>query len=138
MVMGNVENENWKEKLSPEVYHVTREGGTEAPFSSSLHENKERGLYACSNCGEILFSSDHKFDSGTGWPSFYQPAKTSVVSEKKDLKLLVPRQEVICSRCGAHLGHVFPDGPKTTPSGNECTGLRYCVNGLSLDFKKES
>lgn len=127
----------WKNKLPPDVYHVTRGGGTEPPFSSHLHESKDKGVYSCSNCGQVIFSSDHKFDSGTGWPSFYKPATKNSVSEKNDFKLLTPRREIICSRCGAHLGHVFTDGPQKTPDGKECTGLRYCINGLSLSFQKD-
>lgn len=127
----NKTNEEWKKELDPEVYHVTREGGTETPFKNKYHDNKEKGIYYCSNCGEKLFMSDNKFDSGTGWPSFDKPSQEENLSEREDRKFLMKRVEVSCSNCGAHLGHVFDDGPKET------TGKRYCLNSLSLDFKTE-
>jgi peptide-methionine (R)-S-oxide reductase len=123
-------NEEWKKKLTPEQYHVMREKGTERAFSGKYWDNHERGVYVCASCGAKLFSSDAKFDSGTGWPSFYQPMNNSCVAEEKDNSFFMQRTEVHCPVCGGHLGHVFDDGPKPT-------GLRYCINSASLDFKKE-
>ena len=118
----------WKRELSPEQYHVTREAGTERPFSHPLNNEKRAGTFHCVCCGQPLFSSQAKFDSGTGWPSFFQPVEKDAVAEKQDRSLFMRRTEVLCSQCDAHLGHVFPDGP-------EPTGLRYCMNGTALDFK---
>jgi len=118
----------WKRELSPEQYHVTREAGTERPFSHPLNNEKRAGTFHCVCCGQPLFSSKAKFDSGTGWPSFFQPIEKGAVAEKEDRSLFMRRTEVLCSNCDAHLGHVFPDGP-------EPTGLRYCMNGTALDFK---
>jgi peptide-methionine (R)-S-oxide reductase len=118
----------WKRELSPEQYHVTREAGTERPFSHPLNNEKRAGTFHCVCCGQPLFSSKAKFDSGTGWPSFFQPIEKGAVAEKEDRSLFMRRTEVLCSQCDAHLGHVFPDGP-------EPTGLRYCMNGTALDFK---
>ena len=117
--------------LTPEERHVTQEKGTEAPFSGKYDGYKENGMYVCKVCGEPLFNSDNKFDSGSGWPSFDQFSKESNVSEIADSSLEIKRTEVVCKKCNAHLGHVFEDGPKET------TGKRYCINSLSLDFKKE-
>lgn len=121
-------NQEWKEILSPEAYEVLRKKGTEAPFTGKLLKNKEKGVYVCGACGHELFDSEAKFDSGTGWPSFNQPHSHQSLEEKEDKSLLMKRTEVICSKCGSHLGHVFPDGPGPD-------GLRYCINSLSLDFK---
>lgn len=120
----------WKEVLTPVQYNVTREEGTERAFTGQFWDYKEKGTYTCSNCGQHLFSSETKYKSGTGWPSFYQPLNSSAVGERQDSKFGMVRVEVHCSRCGAHLGHVFKDGP-------EPTGLRYCMNSVSLNFIKE-
>ncbi len=119
----------WKKILSPEEFDVLRNHGTERPFTGSLNNNKEKGVYTCSACGNPLFSSDTKFESGTGWPSFYKPVDENKVGETIDKSWGMTRVEVHCNRCGGHLGHVFEDGPKPT-------GLRYCINSVSLKFKK--
>jgi peptide-methionine (R)-S-oxide reductase len=116
----------WRARLSPEAYDVLRHEGTEAAGSSPLDEEKRAGIYACAGCEKQLYDSRTKFDSGTGWPSFYAPLP-GAIEKKTDLSLGIPRTEVHCSRCGGHLGHVFDDGPKPT-------GLRYCMNGVALDF----
>jgi peptide-methionine (R)-S-oxide reductase len=121
----------WKRELTPEQYHITREAGTERPFSHPLNNEKRAGVYKCICCGQPLFSSEAKFDSGTGWPSFFQPINKNAVAEKEDRSRFMRRTEVLCSQCDAHLGHVFPDGPKPT-------GLRYCMNGTALDFQPEA
>ena len=119
----------WRKRLDPERYEVLRERGTEPAFSGKLYKNKERGSYLCAGCGQQLFSSETKYDSGTGWPSFWEPIDGGSVEENEDLSYNMCRTEVLCSRCGGHLGHVFPDGPKPT-------GLRYCLNSASLEFEK--
>lgn len=115
--------------LSDEQYHVLCEHGTERAFSSPLNDEKRDGVYACAACGENLFLSDHKYDSGSGWPSFYQPID-GVLGAHEDHRYGMNRTEIHCIKCGGHLGHVFPDGPQPT-------GLRYCINGIALDFKPD-
>ena len=124
------EDKQWKEKLTQEQYHVCRERGTERPFSGKFHLSKEEGTYRCVCCGEPLFPSDTKFDSGTGWPSFFAPLHENAVETETDRSHGMVRTEVHCRKCGSHLGHVFPDGPQPT-------GLRYCINSVSLDFAKK-
>lgn len=129
----------WKEKLTPEQYRILREKGTEEPFSGELSDNKEKGTYYCAACGEPLFSSEDKFDSGTGWPSFTKPVSEESIDEEEDNSLpFQPRVEVKCSKCGGHLGHVFDDLPEhagQAGGSKEDGGACYCINSCSLDFK---
>jgi len=121
-------DEEWKKELTPEQYAVLRQKGTERAFTGDYWNTKDKGTYRCAGCGEVLFQSDTKYDSGCGWPSFYAPNATNVITEVPDNSHFMQRTEVLCSKCGGHLGHVFDDGPKPT-------GLRYCINSLSLKFE---
>ena len=120
----------WQNELTQEQFYVTRKAGTEPAFTGKYYNTKDPGTYACVCCGQPLFSSDTKFESGTGWPSFYKPLDEEAVAEHSDVSHGMRRTEVRCSRCGAHLGHVFPDGPRPT-------GMRYCMNSAALDLKAE-
>jgi len=122
--------DEWKKKLTPEQYQITRQKGTERPFSGKYNDFKEKGIFKCVCCGNDLFDSETKYNSGSGWPSFWKPFAHENIDEEKDMSHGMVRTEVTCSKCGAHLGHVFPDGPQPT-------GMRYCINSASLDFKKK-
>lgn len=123
-------DEEWREILDDESYRVLREKGTERPFTGRYEKEKTKGTYLCKGCGAPLFSSEAKYDSGSGWPSFYEPADESGIREEADRSLGMTRTEVLCAACGGHLGHVFPDGPRPT-------GLRYCINSCALDLEPE-
>lgn len=119
----------WRQKLTPEQYQVLREGGTERAFTGKYDKNKAAGEYRCAGCGQVLFASDAKYDSGSGWPSFTAPAQGGAVEEHRDVSHGMVRTEVTCAKCAGHLGHVFPDGPR------DAGGLRYCINSASLEFE---
>jgi len=121
----------WRSELTPEQYQILREKGTERAFTGKYYKNKEAGVYLCAGCGAELFDSDTKYESGSGWPSFWEPVDSGAVDTKRDLSHFMVRTEIVCSRCGGHLGHVFEDGPQPT-------GLRYCVNSASLNFVPRS
>ncbi len=125
-----MDDQNWKEKLTPEQYKILREKGTEMPGTGKHLHNNERGMYKCAGCGHELFKSDNKFDSGTGWPSFDAPINNDAVTTKSDNAHGMSRIEVLCPKCGGHLGHVFPDGPTDT-------GQRYCINSCALKFEEK-
>jgi len=124
------DDEQWRDQLTPEEFRVCREKGTEPPFSGEYNDNKRAGRYLCKCCGEELFASGNKYDSGSGWPSFDRPASDGVIRYEEDGSLGMRRVEVMCDRCGCHLGHVFDDGPRAS------TGKRYCINSLSLNFEE--
>ena len=125
----NKSEQEWQQHLTEQQYKVMRQHGTERPFSGKYVDCKTEGVYLCAGCGEKLFSSTAKFDSGTGWPSYYQPINQTAIEETRDNSLGIERVEVHCSKCGSHLGHVFTDGPQPT-------GLRYCINSVSLELKE--
>jgi peptide-methionine (R)-S-oxide reductase len=127
----NLTDEEWKKKLTPEQYRILRGQGTEAPFTGKLLHEDHNGDFVCGACGIVLFKSDTKFDSGSGWPSFYDPANTDAVVLKEDNSLGTPRIEVTCANCGSHLGHVFNDAP------DQPTGMRFCINSAALEFKEK-
>ncbi len=131
-MMSTIEktDSEWRQQLSPETYHVTREHGTERAGTSPLNQEKRHGMFHCVGCGNAVFPSDAKFETGTGWPSFYEPVAPHSIGTTIDHKFFMTRTEVHCADCNSHLGHVFPDGPKPT-------GLRYCINGVALEFMPE-
>ncbi len=130
MVKITKSDAEWRAELTPEQYHITRKSGTERAGTSPLNHEKRDGVYHCIGCGKSLYSSDTKYESGSGWPSFFQPISADAVTEHEDRKLFMKRVEIRCGDCDSHLGHVFNDGPAPT-------GLRYCMNGLALDFEPE-
>ena len=122
--------EEWKEKLDADSYHVLRKKGTERPFSGQYNLNKETGIYECKACGNEIFHSSAKYDSGCGWPSFTEPVRPEAIDVHMDYSAFMVREEILCGKCGGHLGHRFPDGPKAKG------GIRYCINSVSMDFKE--
>ena len=130
MEKGRKTEEEWRQQLTAEQFDVCRRKGTERPYTGEYENTKDAGVYVCVCCGQELFSSSHKFDSGTGWPSFWKPVAEDAVGEKADNDMFMRRTEVLCPRCDSHLGHVFDDGPKPT-------GMRYCINSVSLKLEPE-
>ncbi len=124
-------DQEWREQLTPEQYHILRQAGTERPFTGEYVDTEDDGVYTCAACGNPLFSSDTKFHSGSGWPSFWDVISEGNVETRVDLSHGMHRTEILCTRCGGHLGHLFPDGPR------DQTGLRYCINSAALEFKSE-
>lgn len=127
----HLSDKDWKKKLTPDQYRILRDKGTEAPFSGALLDEKQKGVFTCAACSEVLFKSDHKFDSGSGWPSFYDIASEGTIELRDDKSLGIHRVEVVCANCGGHLGHVFDDGP------SDKTGKRYCINSVCLAFTSD-
>lgn len=134
--MNMKSQQEWRKKLTPKEYSILRESGTEPAYSGEYNDNFDTGMYFCRGCGAELFSSGAKFESQSGWPSFFQPTSKSAVEDGRDTRLGMERTEVLCKKCGGHLGHVFIDDPRKTKSGKPTSGLRYCINSAALEFKK--
>lgn len=135
--MNDKTEDYWKKKLTPEQYRILRQKGTEPPFTGKFNKHYKDGVYVCAGCGQKLFSSETKFDSHSGWPSFYDVVTKGNVELKEDASHGMSRTEVVCANCGGHLGHLFNDGPKTLSDGSQATGSRYCINSCALDFKRK-